>query len=360
MKKVLYKSDVLESEAKGGKTKYWQCRAIEENGKAYVETEYWQGNGKHQISEPYEVYPKNEGKKNGTTAAEQAILTVKRKALKQLDSGYTDGKTEVSNIPLPMLALSYHDRKHNLKFPCIAQPKLDGCRCLVKNGKAWSRKGKQFQPEVVDHIMKEFINEPIILDGELMVPGVSFQDSMSYVKKRRPDGDKLNYYIYDIVDPGRDFSFRSNILKIMSTKLKHKNIKFVQNIICNSEKDIFKAHKKFVKDGYEGTILRNLDGKYLINHRSSDLLKLKDFIDDEFEIIGSKEGEGRNKGCITFICKTEKGTVDVNLEGPLEERKKMWEKRETFIGKMLTIQFFGYTDDGSLRFPVGKGVRDYE
>lgn len=354
----IYKSNILESESKNGKIKYWMCKAIQKGDSFYVVTEYWQGDGKHQVSEPYEIFGKNEGKKNATTAKEQAILTVDRKALQQLDSGYSDG-TNKKEFVLPMLALKYQDRKHNIKYPCIAQPKLDGCRCLISNNTAWSRKGKYFIPEVVVHITKS-LSKDIIYDGELMAPDITFQESMSLIKKyRKGESEKLVYYVYDIVDKNKTFEERYKML--LKLKDINQNIQIVDNITCNSEKDIFKAHKKFIKDGFEGTMIRNLSGKYLINHRSSDLLKLKDFIDEEFEIVGFKEGEGRNKGVITFICKLENGsTVDVNLEGTLESRKEMWENREKFIGKLLTVQYQGFTDKGSLRFPVGKGIRDYE
>ena len=42
----------------------------------------------------------------------------------------------------------------------------------------------------------------------------------------------------------------------------------------------------FVSDGYEGIIIRNLEGGYKKKHRSKDLQKWKFFEDDEYEIVG--------------------------------------------------------------------------
>ena len=56
---------------------------------------------------------------------------------------------------------------------------------------------------------------------------------------------------------------------------------------------------------------------------------------------------------------TPKGVVvDVVPNGTIEERKKLYKMASTYIGKMLTVMFFGYTDEGSLRFPKGKAIRD--
>ena len=52
-------------------------------------------------------------------------------------------------------------------------------------------------------------------------------------------------------------------------------IKSVETLLCNNIDDVKKCHENFVKDGYEGTILRNASGMY-ISKRSHDLLKYKD------------------------------------------------------------------------------------
>ena len=43
-----------------------------------------------------------------------------------------------------------------------------------------------------------------------------------------------------------------------------------------------------------------------------------------------------------------------------EECREMLENKENYIGKMATVCYFGETKDGMLRFPITKGIRDYE
>jgi DNA ligase-1 len=119
-------------------------------------------------------------------------------------------------------------------------------------------------------------------------------------------------------------------------------------------------HARFVADGYEGIMLRNTAGLYK-NVRSVDLLKYKEFFDDEYEVVGFKEGEGGEKGCVLWMCKTEKGdTFHCRPRGTREDRTELFQKGATYIGKKLTVRFQELTDDGIPRFPVGIAFRDYE
>jgi DNA ligase-1 len=113
-----------------------------------------------------------------------------------------------------------------------------------------------------------------------------------------------------------------------------------------------------IENGYEGAMVRNLSSEYLFKNRSMSLLKVKDFEDAEFQIIGGKEGQGREVGMVIFKCKTDSGVeFDVRPRGTQEERSLMWQNLQSYIGKPLTVRYQGLTDEGSLRFPVGLHVR---
>jgi ATP-dependent DNA ligase len=105
-------------------------------------------------------------------------------------------------------------------------------------------------------------------------------------------------------------------------------------------------------------MVRNLAGLYQFKNRSYDLQKVKQFEDAEYEIIGGKEGQGRESGMAIFRCKTEAGIeFDVRPKGNVEERSAMWKNLSSYIGKPLTVKFQGLTDDGRPRFPVGLHIR---
>jgi DNA ligase-1 len=120
-------------------------------------------------------------------------------------------------------------------------------------------------------------------------------------------------------------------------------------------------HAEMVRAEYEGTIIRNAEGLYRCDYRSADLQKYKDFIDEEFEIIGGKEGIGKDEGAVTFICLTEEGKpFDCRPRGTYEQRQEWWKKLGSLLGKKLTVRYQTRSDDNIPIFPVGIAIRDYE
>ena len=64
-------------------------------------------------------------------------------------------------------------------------------------------------------------------------------------------------------------------------------------------------------------------------------------MESEYEILGYKEGEGRDKGTVIWICKVYKdskeSTFSVRPKGTLEFRKELFKNGDLYIGKKLTV-----------------------
>ena len=139
------------------------------------------------------------------------------------------------------------------------------------------------------------------------------------------------------------------------------NIELVDSYEVQNEEDIIQYHQQFVKDGYEGTMIRDPNSEYKLGKRSKGLQKYKDFIDSEFTIVGFKEGKGNDAGTVIWKCETESGkTFDVRPTGSREMRTLQFQEGEKYIGKKLTVKYQEMTDEGVPRFPVGVSFRDYE
>ena len=175
----------------------------------------------------------------------------------------------------------------------------------------------------------------------------------------------LEYWIFDIVNKD-NYNDRMKTLKDIEryyNGLKTNNrLRFVYYEEIVSRDEIQWWHSRYVKEGFEGIICRNLDGKYMQKFRSYDLQKYKDFEDNEYKIVSAKEGRGSDKGAIIFECEWGDNTFDVRPRGTIERRKDMWECKDEYIGKMLTVrhQNTGIQEGGMPRFPVGIDIRDYE
>ena len=313
---------------------------------------------------------KNIGKKNETSLEEQAVLEANTLIRKKEMVGYyfikkpenytynKNCKEKSSTDIYPMLCEKYNP--NNVFYPSYVQPKLDGVRAIYINNQLESRSKKIFTS--VEHILEE-LNEKIgnnyILDGELYNHSLDFQKIISQVSSKEYDNSDIEYHIFDIIDLEKPFKERLNIMNELQNTFKFTNIKFVETVLCYDLNDMNDRINYFKK--YEGVIVRNPEGLYKPKYRSKDCLKLKQFIDEEFEIIDFTEGVGIEKGCVLWICKTEEEQIfTVRPMGTREERMKLFSNGKKYISKKLTVKYQEKTNKNIPRFPVGICVRDYE
>ena len=338
-------------------------------------------NGKLQDTYTDVVEGKNIGKANETSVYEQCEADAQSLWNKQKDrKGYSEEIPDEKPLR-PMLAKSYDKDGKHIKYPCYLQSKMDGLRCLAKRTKDGveliSRQGKIFNslPHIEEQLM--WLKEGQILDGELYIHGEEFQDIISAIKRDKPSekSKDIEYHVYDVIND-KEYHERLGFLtehllyadsvgvnKIYGIEITH--IKVVNTYLIQNEKDVWKYHKDITAEGFEGVMLRNVNGPYKINGRSSDLQKVKKFIDMEFEIVGAEENRGKQKGQCTLNCVTKSGKeFGVKPKGSDEQRKQYWIdwKAGKLEGEMLTVRFFSWTtsDDPVPRFPVGLIVRNYE
>lgn len=314
---------------------------------------------------------KNIGKKNETTPEQQAEAEAKSKHQKKLDKGYNEQITEEVKFFEPMLAFEYS--KYPIDWDKVGsgdgpvrvygQPKLDGLRSINQANTQMSRNGKPY-------VSTPHLNQDqFLLDGELYTHTYKddFNKIVSLCKKQKPteeelkeSAEKVEYWVYDF--PGyAEGSFTRRYMKLLSAveKLGNPSIKVVDTRILHSLQELEDYHAENIANGYEGTIIR-IDGIPYENKRSKSLLKYKDFIDEEFKIVGYEEGTGGRTGTIGFFVmqhdKNPKQTFKSNVKGNFTYLRQIWENRDTYIGKTATVKYFQRTpkseDGGDVpRFP---------
>lgn len=318
--------------------------------------------GKMQIKETV-AKPKNVGKANETTAEEQALLEAESKYKKQLDKCYRPSVEEASDVGgiLPMLAHDYLKNRHRINYPCDVSPKLDGLRCIADiNGSEvvlHSRGGKTYNcPEHVRNALLSFSESTGIdkFDGELYIHGVPLQDIGGAVKKEKPLTARLEYHIFDIPVEDVPWAERQKILKSIKDK-RPKFINIVPNVTVKSEQDAEFMLTKFLNDGFEGLMLRNLDGLYEFNHRSHNLQKWKLMQDAEGRVI-HVEKDLNGEGVLVIQMKGEKKYFKCKMKGGHDFRA--YDNQVKLLGKWITYKFQTLTNDGIPQFPVGLYVRE--
>lgn len=363
-----------------GAIQYWTIRVHAVNVGGEIETEYGQLNtDKPQVTHDTISEGKNTGKKNATTALQQAEAEAQAKYEKQLKKGYVTTIDDATNDKVddlieggvvPMLAHKFAEQAHKIKYPAFVQPKLDGIRCIaiVKDGVAtlWSRTRKPITscPHIVQELEAAFETQDIILDGELYNHEMKsdFEKIVSLVRQKEPgEGHEIvQYHIYDTISD-ESFKNRNTQLKMLFDVFEFYSLVLVPTEVAKNEADVLVDFEKYVKAGYEGAMLRNVESNYS-QRRSMDLQKMKPFIDDDFLITGVTKGRGKMAGLAIFSCAAKNGNpFEVKLKGELESLRKYMQDESLWKGKKLTVRYFGLTNKEKVpRFPVGIAVRDYE
>lgn len=339
---------------------------------ADVCTEYGQIDGKKQLARKT-ADAKNVDKSNATTPEEQAVAEAKSMWTHRVERKYRRTIDEAKNdeIFLPMLASEFEKRRGQKKdghtYPCDVQPKLDGVRCLAywegDDVKLLSRGGKEYNCPHIVSVLRNCLRPGMVLDGELYLHGVGFQTITSWVKKLQENTRKIQYHVYDCVllnDRDADWPTRYYALySFFNTSYNRLDgIYLVETYEAHNEDEILRIHNKVVSKGYEGAIVRMYDdSKYQFAYRSKRLLKVKSFNDSEYEVVGYTTGKGKFADCAVWICKAGDNTFQVVSMGSMEERKRLLQEAESYVGCLLKVKYFDLTDDGIPRFPVGIGFR---
>jgi DNA ligase-1 len=358
---------------------------------------------------------KNIGKMNETTPYQQAYKDAqsrwenkKKKGYKDLESlGITPpvpadlatfesmidailpkNRTDANDLSKPMKAQPYFDDKGNvrIKFPCIGQPKLNGFRVIarletVKEGdgmfaqdviKPTFRSKEGLRYTVLEHIEEEVERaitsianmlqkplEDIALDGEIYCHGMKLQDISSAVKKRNPNTNKLYFCVFDLAIDG----FRQNQrLKAISVQ-PHSDYKYIRFLEGREIRDDAHAQKEtndWIKEGYEGGIFRDPKAVYQFGSRPKTMVKLKRTEDEDFRIVDIIGGENTPDVAV-FVCVTKDNKpFKVNSQGTLEQRKEFLSNKRNYLGKLLQLKFYEYTNE-KIPFHIKEVVvRDYE
>jgi DNA ligase-1 len=363
---IIKQSEAYQAIASNGLSKFHKVTIEVTEDEYFLVKEWWSvkqdgTESIHQFSVPKLIKAKNVGKANETSLYDQALSEYESTLLRYLDKGYHLEGQEVLVEVLPMLAKTLNLDKFNT-FPCYIQPKYDGCRALQSSANIYSRKGKPYIGEVIKHLKLD-IPDGLYLDGELMLPPpYSFQDTMKAIKKYDPEvSQKLMYIVYDCYDaknPLLNLTERlSKIERLLTNNLE--SVIVCPTLQAHSIHEI-EYHFSEISKTHEGIMVR-LNEPYAVGQRSSSLLKHKDFLDSEYEIIDIVEGEGSYKGCGIFVCKTLQDIVfNVTPKTSIEDKKEIFNNKQNYIGKQLKVKYQNLSDTGVPRFPVGLIREDIE
>jgi DNA ligase-1 len=289
----------------------------------------------------------------------------------------------------PLLAYTVEDTS-KLEYPLLASVKLDGIRAVVIDGVVYSRSMKPIRSKTVQKLFGR--SELNGLDGELLygdwnapnVFNLTTQACMSTDLKPEFDEGKITFAVFDKIDEDGPYFMRS----IKAAELCHfdSQTEFVTQLKVESEKELLEFEQEALDDGYEGVMVRSLNGRYKQGRSTAKeglIGKIKRFEDAEAVVIGfeekmtntnekktnelgyserstSKDGMvGANTlGALICECEGIRFTCGSGLDDSL--RNEIWQNRDKYLGKLITFKHFAVGRKDSFRFPIFKGFRDVD
>jgi DNA ligase 1 len=313
---------------------------------------------------------KNIGRANETTPESQALAEATAKWTKKVEKGFVEDITRAGDGPdffECQLAHKFNDFKDKVVYPVLMSYKIDGLRMIATKDRLTTRNGKAFNscPHILKILSPIFEKHPNwVIDGEIYSDKVPFEKIVSLTRKKKPTPEEISeseeycqLWIFDgVIDNKQEgFATRFSIIKneIKSIIGDNKAVKFVENEMANSYQDIVSKHDEYITQGWEGIMIRVPNSPYE-NKRSKNLLKLKNFLDEEFIIVDVIEGTGNRSGMAgNLIYNLPDGrSFSSSIRGGEVLYKELLANKNKYIGKKATVRFQEYTQDGMPRFPV--------
>lgn len=288
----------------------------------------------------------------------------------------------------PMKAVHAPENLNALPFPLWASTKLDGIRCIVKDGVAYSNSLKPIRNKFVQaELSRKELNG---LDGELIVGEPNAWDCMRKTNSGVMSFDGEPDFKFHVFDRwNRSGKQYIDAYEQLST-IQHPRVELVRQRGITNAVDLEALEQSVLDDGYEGLILRRPDGMYKYGRstlREGYLIKLKRYHQAEAVIVGvtplchNFNPPALNELGYTHRSASQAGKVEMNLLGALlvkgffdgvmtafevgtgftlNERARFWRERKELIGKFITYKFFPIGSKDRPRHPVFISFREQD
>ena len=274
---------------------------------------------------------------------------------------------------------------NDVKFPVYVSTKLDGIRCLIIDGVAYSRSLKPIRNKYIQSIIgNEKYNG---FDGELVVGDIYakdvFQKTTSGVMSEQGEPDFVFYVFDDFTNPDLPYSERADVMRYKVDTLTD-HIKFLGQKLIHTVDDIKLVLGKEQSLGGEGLILRNPNGVYKFGRSTPKQqlsVKVKFFEQDEFEVLGFEERyTNTNEATVNELGYTSRSShkdnlLPTNTLGSLvlkygdttfkcgtgfddALRKEIWNNKEDYLGRLASIRYMSVGSKDLPRVPSFVGWRD--
>lgn len=299
-----------------------------------------------------------------------------------------------NTIPVFEVALAhkYDPKDRKIKIDdgsWLCSRKCDGVRLITiienNNITFLSRSGKEFNTlDKLKNPLRECQLNNVVLDGEICLRTKEgeddFQGIIKQIKRKDFTIENPHYKLFDFLTLEEFYGlktspvFEDRIISLLELPGSPSNeyYSILPQTKITSMDQFEQLRKEAREKNWEGLMLRkNISYE---SGRSKNLLKVKDMQSEEyivedvvfgpFRIINPDTKLEETIDTLSSVVIRHKGNiVNVGSGFSLDERKEFYEDKNKIIGKKIEVQYFEESESNgefSLRFPVYKGIRDYE
>lgn len=276
---------------------------------------------------------------------------------------------------LPMLAKAYSGSFWKYSPVAMCQYKINGLRCIIRavpTNDLFHKYHLTFQSRegiywntlaILEEYLLNTLSEELLgflvesgaaLDGEIYLPGFSINDINHFVKDATdPHNAILQYWCYDVLV--EDYTAHERYVSILSkymykfnkmfaNKSDHLNntnrLILLPTFMINTDFDLTDKRNQFINLGFEGIILRNPDSEYQFGRRRVGYMeKFKAASEGTFVIVDIYPENKRKLPIIKCKNDINDAEFETRLSLPHDAQQRILEHKDSFIGKVLHIEF---------------------
>ena len=286
-----------------------------------------------------------------------------------------------------MKGKSFKDYKHKVKYPLVAEIKLDEIRLDVR-----TTRGEETKCEASELgqrvFFRSYADKPLHnlrawderFNGAMHAMGIerldmgvlinrSFNDTYRYVRSSKglPDDLKLvqvEFLLFDHPEQRMEFRERMHYLDRLADHMRTYELPVIRppRVEVNSEEYVYRTYAAARDEGYEGLMLKTLDHKYELGKRINGWLKVKPEEDADgiiTEVLQAHSLEGTpldRAGSVRIVCEdgssADCGGIDHELG------RTMLAHPEQFIGQWAEFVYMERDRQGGYRHPRFNRIRE--
>ena len=314
---------------------------------------------------------------------------IRRVIGRSLKCGVSEGTVEkvwpYLRLSYPCMLVSPMNEKTKLKFPMMAQTKMDGMRfnAVVEGGAVTyrSRNGKELDLKGVldEDFLARSDNLDVVFDGELLIWGVDGKPvdrktgNGLLTKFQKGTGtteiaQKIRAVIWDRI-PLVDFRAGLCVIpyqtrwSMMVSGPSTTRVRVAKTTMVNTVKVAQDLYQEKLAEGEEGIILKDPEGHWE-DKRVKHQVKMKAELEADLKVVGYNPGTGKYTGKIgSLIVESADGKVQTSVGTGLSDEQRSLDFEEEFCSKIVAIKYNALisdkkTGETSMFLPVFVEVRE--